>query len=152
MLTDILMELREEGKVVSDCFHDAIVIFSFALVFCAFTGLSLIHILSTSTNIYLRRPDGRIATVEESMVRCARAGYRVMDLNFYDCTSFKSAFITDDWRTWIEDIRMLADQLGLTFSQAHGSFYNFCEKNLPEREFWETSVRRSILCCLLYTS
>lgn len=102
--------------------------------------------LSTSTNIYLRRPDGRIATVEESMVRCARAGYRVMDLNFYDCTSFRSAFVTDDWRAWIEDIRMLADQLGLTFSQAHGSFYNFCEKNLPEREFWETSVLRSILC------
>ena len=75
--------------------------------------------LSTSTNIYLRRPDGRIATVEESMVRCARAGYRVMDLNFYDCTSFRSAFVTDDWRAWIEDIRMLADQLGLTFSQAH---------------------------------
>ena len=46
--------------------------------------------LSTSTNIYFNRPDGSKAEITESISRCAQAGYRVMDMNFHDCCTFRN--------------------------------------------------------------
>ena len=77
---------------------------------------------------------------------CAEAGYRVLDLNFYDATSFHLKFMSEDWLTWAHYIKELADDLSIEFSQAHSSFYNFCNRNVPDIEYWETSVRRSIIC------
>ncbi len=102
--------------------------------------------LSTSTNIYLRRPGNRFASIEESMKICSRAGYKVMDLNFYDAASFHFEFMSDTWMSWAERIADLSEELGIEFSQAHSSFYNFCDRNTSELDYWETSVRRSVLC------
>lgn len=102
--------------------------------------------LSTSTNILLQRPDGTKAPIESSIKACAKAGYKVLDLNFYDCASFRFDFVKGNWKSWIENIKALSDDLHVEFSQAHSSFYNFCVRDVPERDFWEETVRRSILC------
>lgn len=102
--------------------------------------------LSTSTNIYFNRPDGTKSTIERSVSLCADAGYRVMDMNFYDCTSFKLPFVTDQWEFWIYGIKDLAQNRGVEFSQAHANFYNFCDPQAPDKEFLDRMVLRSIDC------
>ena len=102
--------------------------------------------LSTSTNIYFNRPDHTKAKIEESVRLCGEAGYRVMDMNFYDCTSFKLPFVTDEWDSWIHGICDVADQYHIEFSQAHANFYNFCDPNAENKEFLDRMVLRSIDC------
>ena len=57
--------------------------------------------LSTSTNVYFNRPGGKKAAIEDSVRLCAQAGYRVMDMNFYDCTTFRLPFVSEYWKEWI---------------------------------------------------
>lgn len=102
--------------------------------------------LSTSTNIYFKRPGGQKASMEDAIRLCGRAGYHVMDMNFYDCTSFKFPFVTDRWEQWIHRIRDAADENGIEFSQAHSNFYNFCDENADDKEFYDQMVLRSIDC------
>lgn len=105
--------------------------------------------LSTSTNIYFNRPGNRKAAIEESISLCAQAGYRVMDMNFYDCTAFKLPFVTDQWETWIHNIKRAAEDNQVEFSQSHANFYNFCDKNAPDKEFLDKMVLRSIDCAAI---
>lgn len=102
--------------------------------------------LSTSTNIYFNRPDHTKAKIEDSVRLCGEAGYRVMDMNFYDCTSFKLPFVTDEWESWIHGICDVAEQYHIEFSQAHANFYNFCDPNAENKEFLDRMVLRSIDC------
>lgn len=102
--------------------------------------------LSTSTNIYFNRPGNRKASIEESVKLCAEAGYRVMDMNFYDCTTFKLPFVTENWEQWIHGIKGVADDNHVEFSQAHSNFYNFCDINAPDKEFLDRMVLRSVDC------
>ena len=105
--------------------------------------------LSTSTNIYFNRPDNQKAAIEDSVRLCGQAGYRVMDMNFYDCTTFRLPFVTDKWDTWIQGIRGSAKQVNVEFSQAHANFYNFCDPNTRDKEFLDAMVKRSILCAAM---
>lgn len=102
--------------------------------------------LSTSTNIYFNRPDGSKADIEKSIRLCAQAGYHVMDMNFYDCTSFRLPFTTDHWNDWIHRVKETAVKSGIEFSQAHSHFYNFCDPAAPEKDFQDEMVKRSIVC------
>ncbi len=102
--------------------------------------------LSTSTNIVFNRPDGRKASIQESIRLCSAAGYKVMDMNFHDCTTFKLPFVTGNWRSWIEDVKNTADECGIEFSQAHSSFYNFCDPLAANKEFMDQMVLRSMEC------
>lgn len=61
--------------------------------------------LSTSTCMYFNRPDGTKARIEDCIKMCSEAGYRVMDMNFLDCTNFDTPFRTDEdgkngWMNW----------------------------------------------------
>lgn len=105
--------------------------------------------LSTSTNIYFNRPGGCKATIQESMKRCAAAGYRVMDLNFHDCTTFRLPFVTDEYRRWVDEIGVLAQELDIVFSQSHASFYNFCDETYKHKEYMDQMVLRAIECAAL---
>ncbi|MGN0242845.1 MAG: sugar phosphate isomerase/epimerase family protein [Lachnospiraceae bacterium] len=100
--------------------------------------------LSTSTNIVFNRPDGHKATIQESIRLCSAAGYRVMDMNFHDCTTFKLPFVTDNWREWLDDVKATADDCGIEFSQCHSSFFNFCDPYAPNKEFMNKMVYRSM--------
>ena len=102
--------------------------------------------LSTSTNIYFNRPDGTKADITDSMRRCAAAGYRVMDLNFHDCTTFRLPFVSNQYQRWTEEIGELAEELGLSFNQAHSAFYNFCDERYTNREYMDGMVLRTIEC------
>ena len=102
--------------------------------------------LSTSTNIYFNRPNNKKADIRDSIRLCADAGYRVMDMNFLDCTTFKLPFVTDGWESWIHSVRETADEHGVEFSQAHANFYNFCDPLAPDKAFLDEMVLRSIKC------
>lgn len=100
--------------------------------------------LSTSTNIYFNRPDGSKADIEDSIRRCAAAGYRVMDLNFHDCTTFGLPFTGEEHQRWVEVIAELMQALGIVFSQAHAPFYNFCDDAYPDRVRMDKLIRRAL--------
>lgn len=101
--------------------------------------------LSTSTCIYFNRPDGTKAQITDSVERCAKAGYRVLDMNFHDCCVFDTPFKSDNWESWIRGIRKKADELGIEFSQGHSHFYNFCDPAVPNRDELDEYIRRGIL-------
>ncbi len=105
--------------------------------------------LSTSTNIYFNRPDGSKEPIENIIRLCAKAGYRVMDMNFYDCTTFRMPFVTDEWDAWIKMIKETADACSVTFSQGHANFYNFCDPMVPDQEFLDRMVYRSVDCAAI---
>lgn len=102
--------------------------------------------LSTSTNIYFNRPDGSKAEIANSIMRCAQAGYRVMDMNFHDCCTFRNGFVTEHYQDWLEEIALCARNFGVKFSQAHAPFYNFCDDAFARREEMDRLIRRSIQC------
>lgn len=102
--------------------------------------------LSTSTNMYFNRPDGSKMPIQASMKMCHGAGYRRMDFNFLDCTTFRLPFVTPEYESWLEEIAALGEELDITFSQCHLPFYNVCDPNAPEREFKDAMVYRGIDC------
>lgn len=102
--------------------------------------------LSTSTNLYFNRPGGKKAPIEQSIRLCAAAGYRVMDLNFHDCTTFRLPFTGDAWQAWLETITKAAEEAHITFSQAHGPFYNFCDDTYAEKEWHDRMIFRALDC------
>lgn len=105
---------------------------------------AIIMRLSTSTCIYFNRPGGAKACITDSICLCAQAGYRVMDMNFHDCSNFPTPFRTEQWENWIYKIRETADNCGIEFSQAHSHFYNFCDKNVMNREELDELIMRGI--------
>ena len=102
--------------------------------------------LSTSTNSYFNRPDGSHAPIQDSIRLCADAGYRRMDMNFHDCTTFRLPFVADQWQTWLESIQRTADDCGIRFSQAHAPFYNFCDLNFANKEYMDRMIYRAVDC------
>ena len=102
--------------------------------------------LSTSTNIYFNRPDGTKADIRESIARCAEAGYRVMDMNFHDCTTFQKPFVGPQWRQWIEEVHTAACMHQVEFSQGHAPFYNFCDPHYKNREWHDRMIYRAVDC------
>lgn len=102
--------------------------------------------LSTSTNIYFNRPDGTKAAITDSVRLCAQAGYRVMDMNFHDCTTFRLPFVGEAYRPWLEGVARCAEENHVVFSQAHAPFYNFCDDGFADRERMDMLVRRSLQC------
>lgn len=66
--------------------------------------------LSTSTCMYFNRPDGTKARIEDCIKMCSEAGYRVMDMNFLDCTNFDTPFRTERWEEWVHELAELANE------------------------------------------
>lgn len=100
--------------------------------------------LSTSTCIYFNRPDGTKASVLDSVKLCSEAGYRVMDMNFHDCSVFDTPFKHNAWKDWVWRIKEQAECLGIEFSQGHSHFYNFCDTNTPDKDLLDEYIRRGI--------
>lgn len=101
--------------------------------------------LSTSTCMYFNRPDGTKARIEDCIKMCSEAGYRVMDMNFLDCTNFDTPFRTERWEEWVHELAELANEKHVEFSQGHSYFYNFCDDNIKDRETEDEFIRRSII-------
>ena len=108
--------------------------------------------LSTSTNIvnfHMRVP--YMAPIEHAVSVCAAAGYRYIDANLCGmCRPGKrfAPMTEDSWETEARRWRKLADDIGVTFSQAHAYFSvdgPIAPGGLPGGEFGEEMMRRSVL-------
>ena len=67
-----------------------------------------------------------IVPVEDQIQRVYDAGFRHMDMNFWDwCTDPRSPFCQDNWRDWVEGIAKKAQALNVKFTQAHADVFNF---------------------------
>lgn len=103
-------------------------------------------ILSTSTNIVAFRSDGGKNPFEYSIEQCAKAGYKVLDLNFCEAMNPFSRLRGDDWETYIKDIEKMGKDWGVTFAQSHLPYYDIWGDNSPEKvELMEELIRRSII-------
>lgn len=102
--------------------------------------------LSTSTNI-MDRLNGvqNHVTIEECIKACAKAGYKVLDMNFCDMSNEGMPLTFDDWEEWLDEIIVLSKELGIEFSQSHSAFYNVCDKNTGDIPWREELVRRAIV-------
>jgi len=86
-----------------------------------------------------------VVSMEECLIRCAKAGYKVIDMNFHDMSNPGMPLAKDDWEEWVDRIALLADSLNITFSQSHAHFYNFLNNQIENREWHEEMIRRSII-------
>jgi L-ribulose-5-phosphate 3-epimerase len=103
--------------------------------------------LSTSTCINERVLWGKdiFYTCEQSIKACAKAGYRVLDMNFASYSRGSLPLTQPDWEDWIKAQKELSDLYGIEYSQAHAHFYEW-ENVFGGNEAWhEELIRRSII-------
>ncbi len=66
------------------------------------------------------------APVEEQITRLYDAGFRALDMNFWDwCHDPQSPFVAEGWQDWMGRIADTAARLNIKFVQAHAHVYNF---------------------------
>ena len=66
------------------------------------------------------------APVEEQITRLYDAGFRALDMNFWDwCHDSQSPFVAEGWQDWMGRIADTAARLNIKFVQAHAHVYNF---------------------------
>lgn len=79
--------------------------------------------------------------VEDQIQRVYDAGFRHMDMNFWDwCHDPASPFRKDNWRDWVEGIAKKAQSLNVTFTQAHADVYNFYTGDSSRYEMYLRSI------------
>lgn len=110
--------------------------------------------LSTSTNIIHMRPDGSMWPLPKTLELAAAAGWKRFDLNFYDWSLPGTPFLTDSWRSWIEEVAAAKERLNIEFGQCHAYFYNFLDQNMStqEHQHQQMLVERSLECCAILGS
>ena len=102
--------------------------------------------ISTSTNICAFQRGRERLPVEFSIETCAKAGYRVLDMNFCICMNPDSPMRTDQWKEYVQSIGELAASYGIRFNQSHLPYYDVDkEKGSEKAEIMETLITRSII-------
>lgn len=101
--------------------------------------------ISTSTNIYYNRPNDVKTKIEDIIVRCSEAGYKILDFNFHDLSMFDSKFQTDEWEIWLESLTKVAKDHNIKFKYGHSHFYEFCDTSIENKEELNELIRRSIV-------
>lgn len=97
--------------------------------------------LSTSINTQFD-PDF-YRSVEEQIQEVYDAGFRVMDMNFWDWFhDERSPLRQPDWENWVQGIKEKARRLGIEFSQSHAYVYSFYE--YPDNELYYSHYVKSI--------
>ena len=75
-----------------------------------------------------------------------RAGFRYVDLSMYSFAP-DSPYMSDDWKKEVKKIKDLADELGMTFVQAHSQGGNPFDENGNKVDFLFSATVRSIEIC-----
>lgn len=88
------------------------------------------------------RPYGKKEEIPRVIEVLAKAGYRVLDMNFHDCASFPTPLQEDNWEFWVDGIADAAAKYGVEFSQSHLHFYEFTAASEVEKEEKELIVER----------
>ncbi len=104
-------------------------------------------ILSTSTCIHERVRWGSdlFYTLEDSIRACAKAGYRVLDMNFATYSRGRLPMTQADWKDWVKRNKEVADSLGIEWYQGHAHYFSWPGLTSQEREWHEELMRRSIV-------
>lgn len=100
--------------------------------------------IATTTGDFLRY----CRTDEERIRELHRAGFRNIDLNMYHWTP-TNAYMTDAWRDAVQSLRALADELGMTFVQAHSQEGNPFSDDPAHVAFLTAATLRSIEVCAM---
>lgn len=102
--------------------------------------------ISTSTNICAFQPGRERNPFSFCIEQCAKAGYRVLDINFCEAMNPRSRLRDDDWEDYVRDIRNLGETFGVQFRQSHLPYYDIFAQNDPEKvRTMEELIRRSII-------
>lgn len=103
--------------------------------------------LSTSTNITaFLRETGQKNSFDFCIELCARAGYKVLDINLCEAMNPQSRMRTDDWQNFVKDIAELGRRWGVEFAQSHLPYYNVFSPQPPEKiKLMEELIRRCII-------
>lgn len=103
--------------------------------------------IGTSTNLMFYVRDGSVVQADECLRLCAQEGYRVFDINCCENADPGCPLTQDGWMDWTENLRQVAEGLGVTFSQSHNPIYNVCmPKTVPDWAWQEELTRRSVVC------
>ena len=81
----------------------------------------------------------------ERVRRVAMAGFRYIDLSFYSIDVKESPFMAENWRDYTASLRALAEELGVTFVQAHLPSFNPLEEETYE-DYCRATVRTIEVC------
>lgn len=100
--------------------------------------------LATSTNIYFERENAPLIPLEETIRRCAKAGFKNLDFGFAELALVSQEFNGDNWRQEILELKKIATQYGLEFVQAHATIFDFSNEN-ENYEKQEMLFRRSLI-------
>ena len=98
--------------------------------------------ISTSTNICSFQRGRERLPVEFSIDECAKAGYRVLDMNFCIAMNPNSEMRGDHWADYVRHIGEYAAARNVRFTQSHLPYYDV---GLGEQPFMEELIRRSII-------
>ena len=82
----------------------------------------------------------------ESIQRCYDAGFRVLDFNMCALSRRQTTLHNDDWKFQVDEIRNLAEKLGIVFSQSHPPYRGRLDDlTTPEaRDFFRSMLLRAI--------
>ena len=87
-------------------------------------------------------------TNEEKIRELHRAGFRHIDLSMYSFTP-DCVYMRDGWREEVERLRALAEELGMTFVQAHSQGGNPLSDDKEKADFIVAATLRSIEICAM---
>lgn len=85
-------------------------------------------------------------TDEERIRELHRAGFRYIDFNMYTFTS-ECAYMKDNWRDAVKNLKNIADELGMQFVQAHSQGGNPLSEDKNHVDFLLKATLRSIEIC-----
>ncbi len=105
-------------------------------------------ILSTTTTILSRKdPVPPRDSLFKAMQLCADAGFEHLDLHFGTQGRDGYPLALDNWERWTDDVAKKAEQLNITFRQAHAFHYRTRESTaeLKNRGWYEERMRRSVI-------
>lgn len=107
--------------------------------------------LSTVTNLFNWDSSNNYIPVLESMRKCRRIGFRVLDITLSMAKDVKDHPLNgDDWEKWVYEVANEAQKLGIEFSQAHLPFFKISDPYYldPEkREHFDKVRYRCIQAC-----
>lgn len=98
--------------------------------------------ISTSTNICAFQRGRERLSVEFSIDQCARAGYRVLDMNFCVAMNPQNEMRGEGWRDYVRRLGDYAAARGIVFRQSHLPYYDVGQ---GRDETMEALIRRAII-------
>ncbi len=99
--------------------------------------------LVTATNIYFERHNEGFIPMEETIKRCAKAGFKKLDFGFAELVLVSETFASEEWREELKNYKEMVIEAGMEIVQAHATVFDFCNA-IENYEVQEKLFRRSL--------